>query len=154
MTLVWPDHIHMHICIIEPLLTFFNNSIFGTGRGAVGQSCQTTRWWGSVMISCSRERWCFQSSSCDCDQWLVINSIRFVHKCHPYVCNWLDGNNLAAILPAQKTNRFTRSSPHHHPEDASKAQHSPLHPNVDVPHHRSFFASLSPACQNLVSSQR
>ena len=24
----------------------------------------------------------------------------------------------------------------------SKAQHSPLHPNVDVPHHRSFFASL------------
>ena len=55
MTLVWPDHIHMHICIIEPLLTFFNNSIFGTGRGAVVQSCQTTRWWGSVVISCSRE---------------------------------------------------------------------------------------------------
>ena len=57
MTLVQPDpsdHILMHICIIEPLLTFFNNSTFG--RGAVGQSCQTTRWWGSVVISCSIER--------------------------------------------------------------------------------------------------
>ena len=56
MTLVQPDpsdHILMHICIIEPLLTFFNNSTFG--RGAVGQSCQTTLWWGSVVISCSRE---------------------------------------------------------------------------------------------------
>ena len=151
MTLVWPDHIHMHICIIEPLLTFFNNSTFG--RGAVGQSCQTTLWWGSVVISCSREM-LFSKFLL----WLwSMTSDQFHSFCAQYAIHMYATDLTAIIWPqfCQRRRQIVLLAVLIIIQMMCPRVNILLFiPKLTLPIIEAFFASLSPASQNLVSSQR
>ena len=154
MTLVRPDPSdHMHICIIELLLTFFNNSIFGTGRGAVGQSCQTTRWWGSVVISCSREM-LFSKFLL----WLwSMTSDQFHSFCAQYAIHMYATDLTAIIWPqfCQRRRQIVLLAVLIIIQMMCPRVNILLFiPKLTLPIIEAFFASLSPASQNLVSSQR
>ena len=154
MNLVQPDpsdHILMQICIIEPLLTFFNNSTFG--RGAVGQGCQTTRWWGSVVISCSRER-LFSKFLL----WLwSMTSDQFHSFCAQYAIHMYATDLTAIIWPqfCQRRRQIVLLAVLLIIQMMCPRVNILLFiPKLTLPIIGAFFSSLSPASPNLVSSQR